>query len=135
METLKKIGKAVLFPHIAVMIILLPIATVFLIYSMVFLGTDTIPAYISYVLAAYTLTVWCFKIPKFIATIKNIKNENKYVKYECVPLWHFYFKCCVCGISALPWFISRILLVLLNGRLLHLPCSDEVLSVTTYKQA
>lgn len=80
MEALKKIGKAVLFPHIAVMIILLPIATVFLIYSMVFLGTDTIPAYISYVLAAYTLTVWCFKIPKFIATIKNIKNENKYVK-------------------------------------------------------
>lgn len=80
METLKKIGKAVLFPHIAVMIILLPIATVFLIYSMVFLGTDTIPAYISYVLAAYTLTVWCFKIPKFIAAIKNIKNENKYVK-------------------------------------------------------
>ena len=80
MEALKKIGKAVLFPHIAVMIILLPIATVFLIYSMAFLETDTIPAYISYMLAAYTLTVWCFKIPKFIATIKNIKNENKYVK-------------------------------------------------------
>lgn len=80
MEALKKIGRMVLFPHIAVMIILLPIATVFLIYSMVFLGTDTIPAYVSYVLAAYTLTIWCFKIPKFIATIKNIKNENKYVK-------------------------------------------------------
>ena len=32
----KKLGKALLFPHIAIMIILVPIATVFLVYSMVF---------------------------------------------------------------------------------------------------
>lgn len=29
----KKLGKAILFPHIAIMIILLPIATVFLIFD------------------------------------------------------------------------------------------------------
>lgn len=29
----KKIGKAMLFPHIAIMIILIPVATVFLVYS------------------------------------------------------------------------------------------------------
>ncbi len=80
MEALKKIGKAMLFPHIAVMIILLPVATAFLIYAMVFLGTDTIPAYVSYVLATYTLTVWCARIPKLIVLAKNIKNENKYIK-------------------------------------------------------
>ncbi len=80
MEFWREIGKALLFPHIAVMMILLPAATVFLIYSMVFLGTDTIPAYVSYVLAAYTLTVWCARIPKLITLGKNIKNENKYIK-------------------------------------------------------
>ncbi len=79
METFKKICKALLFPHIAIMIILVPIAAAFLIYSMVVLGTETVPAYISYVLSAYTLTVWCVRIPKLIDFFKTFKNENKYV--------------------------------------------------------
>ena len=76
----KKLGKAILFPHIALMIILIPIATVFLVYSMVFVGTESLLAIISYVLAAYTLTVWCFKIPRIIRFFKNFKNENKYAR-------------------------------------------------------
>ncbi len=77
---LKKLGKALLFPHIAIMIILIPIATVFLVYSMVFLGTESVAAIISYVLAAYTLTVWCFKIPYLIRFFKAFKNDNKYAR-------------------------------------------------------
>lgn len=76
----KKIGKALLFPHIAIMIVLLPVATVLLVGSMVFVGTETVIAYISYVLAAYTLTVWCFKIPYLIKFFKTFKNENKYAR-------------------------------------------------------
>ena len=76
----KKIGKALLFPHIAIMILLVPIATVLLISSMVFIGTESPIAYISYVLAAYTLTVWCFKIPKIIKYFKTFKDENKYAR-------------------------------------------------------
>ena len=76
----KKIGKALLFPHIAVMIILVPVATVMLVGSMVFIGTETVIAYISYVLSAYTLTVWCFKIPHLISFFKTFKNENKYAR-------------------------------------------------------
>lgn len=76
----KKIGKALLFPHIAIMLFLIPIATVFLVYCMVFLGTKTVAAIASYVLAAYTLTVWCFKIPYLIRFFKTFKNENKYAK-------------------------------------------------------
>ena len=76
----KKIGKAILFPHIAIMIILVPIATVLLVGSMVFVGTESVIAYISYVLAAYTLTVWCFKIPYLIKFFKTFKNENKYAR-------------------------------------------------------
>jgi hypothetical protein len=76
----KKIGKALLFPHPAVLIVLLPVGAVFLVYSMVCLGTETIPAYISYALAAYTLTVWCVRIPEIIRFCKTVKNENKLVR-------------------------------------------------------
>jgi len=76
----KKLGKALLFPHIAIMIILIPIATVLLVGSMVFVGTESVIAYISYVLATYTLTIWCFKIPTLIKFFKTFKNENKYAR-------------------------------------------------------
>ncbi len=76
----KKIGKALLFPHIAIMIILLPIATVFLVYSLVFMGTDSIIAIVSYVLAFYTLTVWTLKVPYLIQFFKHFKDENKYAR-------------------------------------------------------
>ena len=75
---LKKTGKAFLFPHMAIMLLLLPIATVFLTVSMVFLGTESWVAILSYVLAAYTLTVWCFRIPDLIDRIKRFHRENKY---------------------------------------------------------
>ncbi len=74
----KKIGKALLFPHIAIMILLVPIATVLLVGSMVFIGTESHIAIVSYVIAAYTLTVWCFKMPYLIKSFKRFKNENKY---------------------------------------------------------
>lgn len=76
----KKIGKALLFPHIAIMIVLLPIATVFLVYSMVFMGTNSVIAIVSYVLAFYTLMVWCLRIPDIIRFFKTFKDENRYVR-------------------------------------------------------
>ena len=77
---LKKLGKALLFPHMAIMILLVPIATVLLVGSMVFIGTESLVAIVSYVIAAYTLTVWCFKIPYLIKFFKTFKNENKYAR-------------------------------------------------------
>ena len=76
----KKIGKALLFPHIAIMMILVPIAAVLLVGSMIFVGTESVIAYVSYVIAAYTLTVWCFKIPHLVKLFKSFKNENKYAR-------------------------------------------------------
>ena len=76
----KNIGKKLLFPHIAVMIILIPVATAFLVYSMVVLGSESPVAIASYVIAAYTLTIWCFKIPYLIKFFKRFKQENKYIK-------------------------------------------------------
>ncbi|MBE6577467.1 MAG: hypothetical protein E7653_04955 [Ruminococcaceae bacterium] len=76
----KKLGKALLFPHMAIMIMLIPIATVLVVCSLLFLENDSIGAILSYVLAAYTLTVWCFKIPYLIKIFKNFKDENKYAR-------------------------------------------------------
>ena len=77
---LKKLGKALLFPHVAIMLLLLPAATVLLVGSMVFVGTDSVIAYISYALSAYTLTVWCFKLPTLIRFCKAFRKENKYAR-------------------------------------------------------
>ncbi len=79
MEKWKKIGKALLFPHNAILWILLPIAIAFLIYGMVVLGETHPVTIVSYVLSAYTLTIWCFRIPNIIAYCRNIK-DNKYVQ-------------------------------------------------------
>ena len=74
----KEIGKRLLFPRAAVMILLIPISAVLLIGSMVFVGTESVIAIISYVISAYTLTVWCFKIPKLIRFFKEFKKTNRY---------------------------------------------------------
>lgn len=76
----KRLGKALLFPPIAIMILLLPAATVFLVYSMVVVGTESPVTYASYALAAYTLTVWCFRIPYLIRFFRTFKQENKYAR-------------------------------------------------------
>lgn len=76
----KKIGKALLFPHIAIVLILLPVAAAFLVYAMVFLGTESVSAIVSYVLAAYTLTIWCCRVPYFIRFFKAFRQENKYAR-------------------------------------------------------
>ncbi|MBQ8431264.1 MAG: hypothetical protein IJX28_00115 [Clostridia bacterium] len=73
----KKLGKALLFPPMVLMLLLIPVATVFLVYAMVVLGTESAVAIVSYVLAAYTLTVWCFRIPALIVFFKTFREENK----------------------------------------------------------
>ncbi len=80
MEKLKRFGKTLLFPHVAILWLLLPIAIGFLAYSMVVLGEENPISIASYVLAAYTLTIWCCRIPNIISFFKNFKNENKYVQ-------------------------------------------------------
>ena len=76
----KKLAKALLFPHMAIMIVLVPVAAALLAVSMALIGTESVMAYISYVLAAYTLTVWCCKIPYLIRFFKTVKNENRYAR-------------------------------------------------------
>lgn len=76
----KKLGKKLLFPPVAVLPVLLPLAAVWLAGSMVYLE-ETDPVRIaSYVLAFYTLLLWCVWLPEMIRFFRRLKNENKYVK-------------------------------------------------------
>ena len=77
---LEKIVKALLYPNIAIALLLVPLSSVLLVHSMVFVGTESVAAYASYVLSAYTLTVWCLRIPRVIAYWRNFRTENKYAR-------------------------------------------------------
>ncbi len=79
MEKLKRIGKALLFPHIVIAWLLVPVAIFCLVYSMAVLGEVHPLSIVAYVLSAYTLTIWCFRIPNIIAFFKNLKS-NRYVQ-------------------------------------------------------
>lgn len=76
----KKIGKALLFPHIAVLILLLLSVAALFIYSLTIPNDTSSVRLAAYTLSFYTLTVWCIAIPKIIRFFKKIKNENKYIK-------------------------------------------------------
>ena len=77
METFKKICKKLLFPHPAIIILLVPISAVLLICSFLVWENDAVFNYISYVISAYALTVVCVRIPKIIGYIKKFKAQNK----------------------------------------------------------
>lgn len=77
---IKKIGRAWLFPHIAVKIVLLPVSGVLLVYSLMFLNSESPLAIISYSVAFYTLTIWCVMIPNLVRICRRIKSENKYAR-------------------------------------------------------
>ncbi|MBQ7919418.1 MAG: hypothetical protein IJ324_05710 [Lachnospiraceae bacterium] len=79
METLKKIGKALLFPHIAIVFIIVPFAFFLLGYAAILVpGTELIHI-VSYVASAYALTIFCCRVPQMIRFFKKVRQENKYV--------------------------------------------------------
>ena len=76
----KKIGLSLLYPHLAVIICLQPISVAFLVFSLIYLGTESVIAILSYLLAFYVLLVICFRMPKIIKFFKTFKKENKYMQ-------------------------------------------------------
>ncbi len=79
MEKWKKLGKALLFPPMAVLWLLLPAAIAGLVYGLAVLDRTHPAAIAFYVLSAYTLTVWCCRVPAIIASLQHIKRSNRYV--------------------------------------------------------
>lgn len=76
----KKIGKALLFPPLWLMLLLTPASIVLVINALAFLASDSILAIVSYVVSAYTLTIWCVQSPRLIRAFRVFKQENKYAR-------------------------------------------------------
>lgn len=78
---MKKINKLkkLLYPHPAIILILVPLSIAMLVYTFIFQNEDIV-AYISYFLSAYALTVVCLKIPYIIRKANVIKNTNPYIQ-------------------------------------------------------
>ena len=75
----KRILHALLVPHTAVVIVLVPFSAAWLIYSFVFGESDHPATYGAYVLSAYALTVLCNRIPAILRTIERARNEDRYL--------------------------------------------------------
>ncbi len=80
MLDIKKVLHALLYPPTWLLLLLVPLATVLLILSMTLLGSESIPSYGAYVLAAYALTAVCFRIPRLVSLIKRLKTEHKLLR-------------------------------------------------------
>ena len=76
----KKLGRCLLYPHLAVIICLLPIATACLIFALIFLNPESFVAILAYLLSFYVLLVICFRIPRIIKFFQNFKRDNKYLQ-------------------------------------------------------
>lgn len=75
MKALKKI----LYPNLAFVIVLFPIAIGLVTYSLVKSDVNSFLKYFSYVLSFYSLLIVCLRIPNIINYVKKIKKENKLI--------------------------------------------------------
>lgn len=103
----KKFFKALLYPHFSVLLILTPVAVALLVYTFSSQKQESVFAYISYVLSAYTLTVVCLRIPDIIQSLKTFRTENRYVKR-----WFddFYFRKKIMLLASFIWNTAYALL-------------------------
>ena len=76
----KSIGKALLFPPAAVLVLLPPIAAASLVYAMLRLEEADPIRIGSYVLSFYALTILCARIPKLVRGLRDFKNSNRYLR-------------------------------------------------------
>lgn len=74
----KKIGKRLLFPHPAIVILLCAVAIVLLVYSFVALNEADPVSIAGYVVSFYALTLVCVRVPDIIRFVQRFRRENKY---------------------------------------------------------
>lgn len=75
----KKILKTLLYPHLAVLLILLLPVTTWLVFSMLYLPETSPIRIASYIVSFYLLVLYSLRIPKVIKSVKTAKNNNKYL--------------------------------------------------------
>lgn len=80
MEKFKKFINKLIYPHVAIILILVPIAVVLTVCSLIYFDSTSVISIISYVIAFYALTIVCFRIPNMINFFKKVKEDNKYIQ-------------------------------------------------------
>lgn len=76
----KKVKKALFFPPIALLLLLIPLSIGPMLYGMRCLGEDHPVTIAFYAVSFYTLSVWCIRMPRIIRFCKNFKKENKFTR-------------------------------------------------------
>lgn len=79
MERFKKILLKLLFPPIAVVFVLVPLAIALLIYAFAVPNANEVVKYISYVVSFYALVIFTARIPEIYQFYIELKNGNKYI--------------------------------------------------------
>lgn len=74
-----KILKKLLHPHPGLMVAILPVSVGLLVWSLTSLDSSSPVALASYALSAYTLAVWCLRVPDIIDFCKKIANKNPFI--------------------------------------------------------
>lgn len=76
----RKIENRLIFPPVGIAVALIPVSATFLFYTMRNLPENSALRLTSYLLAFYTLTVWCIRIPKLIRFGRTFRQQNKYAR-------------------------------------------------------
>ena len=80
MKRTKQLLHALVFPPIALFLLLVPLSFALLVYAFVFADGKGILSYFAYSLSAYTLAVLCTQTPRLIRFFRKIQRENHYIK-------------------------------------------------------
>lgn len=76
----KKMGKAVLFPPVFAVFLLIPFSVGALAYAMVFLEENDWMRIGAYVISFYSLLIVCARVPMIVVFCKSIKKNNPYIR-------------------------------------------------------
>ena len=79
MEKFKNIALKMLYPPMVLIFILFLLSISLMIFSMIFIGMESILSCISYALSFYSLIILSLRIPEIIKIIKKFTKENKYI--------------------------------------------------------
>lgn len=79
MKQLKSILQKIIFPHIVIVVIGIPVAAAMLVYSFAWTKTNAIVVYTSYVFSFYVLLISCVRTPKVYKRVKEFQDKNKYI--------------------------------------------------------
>ena len=76
MDTFKKILKILLYPHVAIIIALVPVSAALLVLAFTLFGESSPFSIVSYIVAAYTMTALGFRVPRIIKFAKKSKRKT-----------------------------------------------------------